>query len=76
MQKVYVEWWDACSDTKNDWTPVKEATGVLSLCYSLGWIVKETPESITVAGHTDDKYEDFCGEIVIPTVCIKKIEYL
>lgn len=76
MKKVFVEWWDALSETDNGWTPVKEHKGELALCYSLGFLVKETNDMITVAGHTDEKYEDFSGEVNIPKSCIKKIKYL
>lgn len=73
MRMVFVEWYDAKSETENDWTPVEESVGDLALCYSLGFLVKETDRSLVVAGHTDDKNKDFCGEINIPKSCVIRV---
>lgn len=73
MKKVFVEWYDALSETDNGWTPVEDCKGDLAICYSLGFLVKETGTSIVVAGHTDPDYDDFSGEVVIPKVCIIRI---
>lgn len=74
MRMVHVEWYDAVTETDNDWTPIKECDGELAICHSLGFMIKETELSITVAGHIGS--EDFCGEVVIPKSCVIEIKDL
>lgn len=74
MQRVYVEWLDAQSETDNSWTPIEKLKGSLALIHSCGFLIKDTPDVITVAGHYGD--EEFSGEINIPVCNIKKMEYI
>lgn len=71
MRKVFVRWLDACSETDNEWTPIENFKGRTVICESLGFLISETKDSVTIAGHLAD--EDFCGEITIPKGCILSI---
>lgn len=73
MRMIYVEWYDPTSETDNSWTPVSACVGHLAVCRSLGFLIKETELTITVAGHVDDDGSDFSGEINIPKACIISI---
>jgi len=78
---VLIKWIDSygCS-------PLWEATEDLNpqphYCYSVGWIVKETPEVVVIIPHMSPSNEDIdaeeqgCGDMTIPVVCIKKRTHL
>ncbi len=76
MQMVFVEWYDAQSQRENDWTPVVDCEGELAICYSMGFLIKETELAYTVAGHYSHvgEEEDFAGEIVIPKSCVREFK--
>jgi hypothetical protein len=72
----YLEWVDSASC--RGWTEVERIDPSPKVCRSIGFLVMENKEVITIAGHFSDN-PDLCnGDITIPKVAIikrKKITY-
>lgn len=66
---AYVEWVDSVH-TRATWAKAAEIDTSLSIIKSIGYVVKENKESVTLAcSHGDG---DYLGIITIPKVAIKK----
>jgi len=70
LKLIYVEWMDSCS-RRGVWHDLTTFDGALITCRTIGWLVKETDESVTVAGHYDGE-SCFSGGMTIPKVAITK----
>ena len=68
---AYVEWVDSygCS---SQWESTKDVKALVHTCYSVGWVVKETEDTLVVVPHLSpanaaiDADEQGCGEMAIP----------
>ncbi len=63
LELVSVEWFDACS--RDPWTPIEDSKGCPKVCYSVGYLIHNDKDSITVAG-TVSEDGDACCAITIP----------
>jgi len=74
MKAVYLEWEDSSSYTGNLWSRrerIIEST--VSHCKTIGFILNETKESITVITSADGEKEGcVSGDMTIPKSAIKK----
>lgn len=71
---IYVEWVDSCQS--HNWQAVEELKSQRSLhCFSVGWIVAENKDSITLAANISEKnhptaFYQCCGVMTIPQKAI------
>jgi hypothetical protein len=73
---VIVEWVDSCINGK--WTHEEPNVAPLS-CRSVGFVVHQDENSVIIAPHItveDGEVGQRCGEMTIPTCCIKKVSKL
>lgn len=71
--RAYIVWTDHVEHL--GWVDVKEVTGDLPMCYSVGWIIKETKDSVYLAPHLavdENGNADSTGAMQIAKVNIKK----
>ena len=82
-KKIFlIEWMDSCmSDDSISWKSIDSLESPPDmLCYSVGWIVKESERFLTIAPHVSEIENgevtgQICGEMNIPKKSItKKIE--
>ena len=72
---VYVSWIDAVGCAPS-WEEIRDAKAIPHKCYSVGWIVDESPEAIVVVPHYSPENkaanieEQGCGHMTIPKVAI------
>jgi len=72
MKVLYVEWIDATATAGWDKFDRKDAT--VDLCKSIGFLVKQNKDMISLAAAISDKE---CNAIInIPTLWIKKKKYV
>lgn len=67
-----IDWWDHCS-SQGSWNTldtVKSMTPIL--IRSIGFLVAETDQTITLASHYDDSGTNISGDICILKTCIKR----
>lgn len=70
---VRIDWLD--SSSTHNWVPLAEAPQVSLLCHSVGYLVAESPESVTISAvvGVDDSGEWTCADpLTIPTVSVVK----
>ena len=68
---IYVEWIDAgTTSSGSPWTDKSDAVDTNLLVKSLGFLLSENEDSITVYAH--DTEDEVCGQITIPKCTIKK----
>ncbi len=77
MRLVMVEWVDSfgCS---SDWQELTdECDPEPLLCRSVGWLLRDGPNCKVVVPHIaevhDPKSKQGCGDMTIPTTCIRRI---
>jgi len=72
-KKVEIQWIDAY-EMESGWHTIEEAEKATTpLIFSVGYVVKETKDSITIAGDRGRKGDSDCGRVqVIPKGWIKK----
>jgi hypothetical protein len=70
LKLVYLEWVDSSGST-DGWYHLKDFEPNLVWCKSVGWVVYETDEYITVLPHMGDESQGR-GELTIPVCAIKK----
>ena len=71
MRLLYLEWDDSASFPDSDWHSLKESKSLTpDLCKSVGWVIAESPDHLTLASHLSES--EMCGEIAIPKTCIRK----
>ncbi len=67
----YVEWDDACSPAEGGWQDMNFAAGLHpSKIRSVGWVIKETRNHVTMASGCSPNAFD--GVTCIPKVCITR----
>ena len=74
MKTVYLEWIDATSHSGNRWVDrerIISASGV-SLCKTIGFVLKEDADQITIITSIEAKYDSVAGDITIPKCAIRK----
>ena len=73
MKIVLVEWWDSCSQGAN-WIHRADAKNLCpSHCVTMGIVLNETPDFITLAGSNSTPNFNVSDVTSIPHGCIKKI---
>ena len=71
MKTVYLEWHDAQSMAEGAWQRRKDVEKLTpALVRSVGWILTETKDHITLIAH--DGENEVGGDFCIPKACIKK----
>ena len=74
MKTVYLEWVDSKSFTGNVWVDTERVMkgGVLDRCKTIGFVLKEDANSITVVNSFDSLSECVSGDMTIPKCAIRK----
>ena len=78
MKLLFIEWEDSCQGS--GWAPVEKSQQTRSMrCFSVGWKVSESKDSITLAPHVSEKnhpsaFFQCCGTMTIPkrSIVLKK----
>lgn len=74
MKTVYLEWVDSCSLTGNLWKSkdiLLEASEI-DRCKTIGFVLKEDSESITIVNSFNSDFELVSGDVTIPKCAIRK----
>jgi hypothetical protein len=66
----YFEWVDATHDS--GWSEIEKCENKCSLIYSVGFVVKEDAEFITITSSVDSDFEEACGILTVPVSWIRK----
>jgi hypothetical protein len=66
-KSVYLEWIDSCAH--RGWN---DPIDLLSRIVTVGWLVREDHESVTVSTSYDQTSDNFADQMVIPKVAITK----
>ena len=69
VKPVYLEWVDACG--KSGWQPVDAATPPITI-KSIGYVMRETPEYISLSPGWDEENEHFMSFVTIPKGWIRR----
>lgn len=69
---VVIHWIDSCSI--EGWTSLEEIPLEPTLVVSVGWILAETENALTLVPHCGetDGHEAVSGSMTIPLICIKR----
>jgi hypothetical protein len=71
---IAVQWLD--SHYRPGWTTESAAESAVT-CYSVGWLIRDGKESLTLAASiTDESCPQRCGEMTIPRVAVIRIDKL
>jgi hypothetical protein len=70
---VLIDWVDSCSSVGGGWVFLDELEAGAKKCRSIGWIIAEDEESITVSGHLGNDPDQCLGDMTIPRCAIAKI---
>lgn len=75
MKLVYVEWLDSCGP--NGWTAISELDDRVSRIRSVGWVLHDTEEGLTILPHYEPSRHDGKpyqgkGIVSIPKECITR----
>ena len=71
---VYIEWLDHSSFDRGTWSKVEDiqrGAGPVKI-NSVGWIVAEDSDGVTIVSHMDDKGHNSAGDQYIIKHCITK----
>ena len=74
MKAVFVEWMDA--ESIDAWTSLSEVDHTLAAVHTIGYLIAETEDSITVASNLDTKNESASCIMKIPMGMIIDIREL
>lgn len=75
FKAIYVEWKDACASS--GWKEINTADVDPILIKSIGWLVKETKEYLTIThGHDTEPPHLINGFMTIPKAWIQKRKYI
>ena len=67
-----VDWWDHCSSS-GSWSSLEQVKAMAPvLIRSVGFIVAETKDTITLVAHSDSIGHNVAGDICILKACIKR----
>lgn len=67
----YVEWIDPHSCDEGTWMEIKDVKKTLAKCRSVGWVILEDEDSITLANHLSNN-DMVDGLLTIPKSLITK----
>lgn len=70
---IRINWVDAISHDSGGWLCTESGQLTPSLCESVGWVIRETEDSIHIAAHFSEDGEAMSGDICIPRGCITEI---
>lgn len=72
---LYVEWEDSCSVGSRVWVSAEDVRDSRpSKCVSIGLVVKETNDFITLAGHwAGEESGDYSGNLTIPRSAVRMV---
>ena len=71
---IHIVWMDACADS-GDWLAAHDIELGLVPIHSIGYLIKQTDTSVTIAQSID--HEGKSGErLTVPSECIQDIHYL
>lgn len=65
---VYVEWID--SEMVEGWQPVEDVSPEFESVHTIGWLVAENDQGVTIAAHLDETGKRTCDVMRIPHVAI------
>ena len=75
MTKVYLEWLDAYSaDPWQSFDNAKKSCEELCVCYTIGWLLEETEEHITICHTRNDEQVTGCLHIPKRGI-VKRVNY-
>ena len=69
---VHIFWAD--STLENRWSNVDGMVSGVDDCESIGWLVRDATDFITISGHRSNKTDSWAGIMTIPRIAIKKIK--
>lgn len=72
MKIVFIKWIDSVRSF--DWTLLEDVDANFMDCESVGFLIKETGEYVTIAQNYGLKPEQVCNLITIPKCSIKSIK--
>lgn len=74
---VHLKWLDSHSPNVSGWVSEHELHHGLHIINSVGWVIYEDKESITIASQlTGEDSDDISGVVSIPKCCILKTKGL
>ena len=71
MKKVIIDWVD--SVRASDWTYTEDIDGKTMNCISIGFLLKETDDSVTIAQNYGLNPEQVCNLMTIPKCSIRNV---
>lgn len=71
---VHVRWVD--STWEGGWVTIDGIIHDPDICESVGWLVRETRDVVTVAGHRSPATNGFCGVMTIPRVAVMSVRQI
>ena len=74
MKVVHVKWIDSASAAGGPWSRYDSKFFGPVQCESLGFLIKDEKEFITVAAHIDPENRNASGDLSIPRVAILSIK--
>ena len=69
---VHVQWIDSTAHYR--WVTVADLGSGPDPCESIGWLVRDEKDFITVAGHRSPGTDSFTGAITIPRAAVRSIK--
>mgnify|MGYP000676822312 CR=1 FL=1 len=70
---AYVEWVDSAKFSTRVWNDAEDVSKAkLAVCRSVGYVIHEDKESITIAAHAGYDFRDVSGDMKIPKAAITK----
>ena len=73
IRATYIEWDDSVSTTGNVWVDRRQVEEMkIDRCTTIGFIIKETKELVTVVSSLDIQGDNVSGDMTIPKSAIRK----
>lgn len=76
MKLMSITWLDANSPSSNSWATPDDVECILVKVHTVGYVVSETDEAITVAGSVCESEYNIHGLMTIPKISITKKKML
>ena len=74
---VMIEWVDSVSTGGTVWNDLEDVeAAVVASVQSVGWVLSETKEQITLSPHISESAEQCSGDLTIPKCAIKRVRKL
>jgi len=67
---LFVEWLDAASESEPGWKALESIDPNPVVCWSVGWLLHENTDAITIASSVNA--EHFDGDVTIPKSWIRR----